>query len=157
MFELSREGRDFVTNELTHYESKMSAIIPSLFRVQKEKGWVPPEAVPYLSQLMGIPEAQINEVLYFYTMFNTKPVGKLHAQVCTNISCAMNGGRELANHLCQHFGVNPGEMSKDGKITVSKVECLGSCGTAPMMQVNDRYIENLTPEKAVKALKDMGA
>ena len=156
-FTLSKEGEDFVKNELTRYETSYSAIIPSLFRVQKEKGWVPPEAVPFLSKLMKLPEAHINEVLYFYTMFNKKPVGKFHAQVCTNISCAMNGGRELADHLCKTFNVKDGEVSADGKITVSRVECLGSCGTAPMMQVNDAYYENLTPESAVKKLKEMGA
>lgn len=156
-FNLSKATDDFVKKELTRYEHKYSAIIPSLYQVQKEKGWVSPEAVTYLSKLMDIPEAHINEVLCFYTMFNQKPVGKLHVQVCTNISCAMNGGRELANHLCKHFNVKPGEVSADGKITVSKVECLGSCGTAPMMQVNDKYLENLTLEKAVQLLKDMGA
>ena len=157
MFSLSPESVEFVKKEVTRYETKHSAIIPALFRVQREKGWVPPEAVPYLAQISGIPEAHINEVLYFYTMFNKEPVGKLHAQVCTNISCAMNGGRELADHLCKTFGVQPGEVSADGKITVSKVECLGSCGTAPMMQVNDKYLENLTPELAVKKLKELGA
>src|SRR3954465_4415485 len=132
---LSAAGAEFVKKELTRYETKHSAIIPSLYQVQKEQGWVPPEAVPYLAKLMGLPEAHINEVLYFYTMFNKKPVGKLHVQVCTNISCAMNGGRELAAHLCKTFGVKNGEISSDGKITVTRVECLGSCGTAPMMQV----------------------
>src|SRR6185312_8778440 len=97
MFKLPPEAEAFVKSEATRYETKYSAIIPSLFRVQKDNGWVPPEAVPALSQLLGLPEAHINEVLYFYTMFNKKPVGKLHVQVCTNISCAMNGGRELAD------------------------------------------------------------
>jgi NADH-quinone oxidoreductase subunit E len=157
MFNLSKEGEEFVKTELKRYETTYSAIIPSLFRVQKEKGWVPPEAVPYLSGIMNIPEAHINEVLYFYTMFNKKPVGKFHVQVCTNISCMMNGGRELANVLCKTYNVKDGEISADGKVTVSRVECLGSCGTAPMMQVNDQYIENLTPELAIKKLKEMGA
>lgn len=157
MFKLSSEGQEFVKKELKRYETAYSAIIPSLFRVQKECGWVPPEAVAQLSQLMNLPEAHINEVRQFYTMFNKQPVGKLHVQVCTNISCAMNGSRELADALCKHFGVKDGEVSKDGKVTVSRVECLGSCGTAPMMQVNDQYIENLTPETAIRKLKEMGA
>lgn len=157
MFELSKEGQEFVKAELNRYETKHSAIIPSLFQVQKEKGWVAPEAVHYLSDLMGLPSSHINEVLYFYTMFNKEPVGKLHVQVCTNISCSMNGGRELAEKLCKHFGTVNGEKSADGKVTVTRVECLGSCDTAPMMQVNDRYIENLDFDKALKALKDMGA
>ena len=156
-FELTKESVEFVKKELKRYETTHSAIIPSLFRVQKEKGWVAPEAVSYLSRLMELPESHINEVLYFYTMFNKKPVGKLHVQVCTNISCSMNGGRELAQHICKHYGVQEGEISRDGKITVSRVECLGSCDTAPMMQVNDQYIENLTPELALKKLKELGA
>ena len=157
MFTLSKEAEAFVKTELTRYETKYSAIIPSLFRVQKDNGWVPPEAVPQLSRVMGLPEAHINEVLYFYTMFNKQPVGKLHVQVCTNISCSMNGGRELADHLCKHYGVKLDEVSSDGKVTVSKVECLGSCDTAPMMQVNDRFLEGLTPETAINKLKEMGA
>jgi len=156
-FQLSPEGVEFIKKELKRYEVTHSAIIPSLYQVQREKGWVPPEAVPFLSALMGLPEAHINEVLYFYTMFNKEPVGKLHVQVCANVSCAMNGGRELADSLCRHFGVEEGQMSANGKVTVSRVECLGSCGTAPMMQVNDTYIENLTPELAVQKLKEMGA
>jgi NADH-quinone oxidoreductase subunit E len=86
MFELSQKGQEFVKNELTRYETKYSAIIPALYQVQKEKGWVPDESITYLSKLMGLPEAHINEVRCFYTMFNQKPVGKLHVQVCTNIS-----------------------------------------------------------------------
>lgn len=157
MYKLSKDALEFVKKELTRYETKYSAIIPSLFRVQKENGWVPPEAVKELSAVMGLPEAHINEVLYFYTMFNKEPVGKYHIQVCTNISCSMNGGRELAKALCKHYNVEPGKVSADGKVTVSKVECLGSCGTAPMLQVNDRYLENLTPETAIRKLKELGA
>lgn len=156
MFELSQQSIDLINKELSRYETKYSAIIPSLFIIQKEKGWVEPAAVSYLSKMSGLPESHINEVRQFYTMFNQQPVGKLHVQVCTNISCSMNGGRELTEAICRHYRTKVGEMSRDGKVTVSKVECLGSCDTAPMMQVNDKYIENLTPEKALAALKEMG-
>lgn len=156
MFELSKDTVEFVKKELARYETKHSAIIPSLFRVQQEKGWVQPEAVPYLSKLMGLPESHINEVLYFYTMFNKQPVGKLHVQVCTNISCSMNGSREMMNAICKHYGVEEGQVSRDGKVCVTRAECLGSCDTAPMMQVNDKYLENLNSEKAIQKLKEMG-
>jgi len=156
MFELSAEGIDFVKNEMERYEIKRSAIIPCLFMVQEENdGWVSPDCVSYLAKLMDLPDAWINEVLRFYTMFNTKPVGKLHVQVCTNISCAMNGARQLADHICKKYNVKPGETSADGKVTVSKVECLASCDTAPMMQVNDQYFENLTNESAEKAIEGL--
>src|SRR5690242_2175321 len=101
MFRMSPEGEAFVKNELKRYEDRRSAVIPALFRVQKENGgWVSPDCVAYLSTLMDLPQVYIEEVLTFYTMFNRKPVGKYHVQVCTNISCAMNGGRELFYHLC---------------------------------------------------------
>jgi len=156
MFELSPEGMEFVKKEMDRYETKRSAIIPCLFCVQKEnKGWVSSECVTYLAELMDVPEKWVNEVRTFYTMFNQKPVGKYHVQVCCNISCAMNGGRELAKQLNDTFDTPFGETSADGKFTFSKVECLGSCGTAPMMQVNEDYHENLSFEKAERLLRGL--
>lgn len=156
MFELSPEGVEFVKKEMGRYETKRSAIIPCLFRVQKENnGWVSPESVSYLAELMDVPEKWVHEVSTFYTMFNQKPVGKYHVQVCCNISCAMNGGRELAKKLGETFNAPDGGVSPDGRFTFTKVECLGSCGTAPMMQVNDDYHENLSVEKAETILRDL--
>jgi NADH-quinone oxidoreductase subunit E len=156
MFQLSQEGKDKVASELKRYEVKDSAIIPALYIAQKENGgWVSDEVVQYLSTLMDIPSSRINEVFKFYTMFNQKPVGKHHVQVCCNISCALNGGRELADHICKELKVNCNEVTDDGRFSVSKVECLGSCSTAPMMQVNETYFENLSPESAMNILRGM--
>jgi NADH-quinone oxidoreductase subunit E len=156
MFKLSEEGLASVKKELSRYEAKESAIIPSLYVAQKEnKGWITADVIRHLSQVMDIPESKINEVFKFYTMFNQKPVGKFHVQVCTNISCALEGGRELASHICHELGVKFDEITGDGRFTVSHVECLGSCGTAPMMQVNDQYFEKLTPETAMNLLRGM--
>jgi NADH-quinone oxidoreductase subunit E len=156
MFQLSSEGLAAVKKELGRYEAKDSAIIPSLYIAQKEnKGWVSDDVIHHLAQVMDIPEARINEVFKFYTMFNQKPVGKFHVQVCTNISCALNGSRELAGHLCKELKIGYDQITEDGRFTISKVECLGSCGTAPMMQVNDAYYENLTPESAMNILRGM--
>lgn len=155
MFKLSDEGAAFVKKELARYEDRRSAIIPALYRVQRESGWVSPQAITYLSSLMDMPEAWIEEVATFYTMFNRQPVGKFHVQVCCNISCAMNGGRELADHLCETFKVKDGEISSDGRYTISRVECLGACDKAPMMQVNDDYHEGLNREKAVEILQKL--
>lgn len=156
MFKLSEEGTKKVQQELSRYETKESAIIPALYIAQKENnGWVNNDVILGLSQLMGIPESKINEVFKFYTMFNQKTVGKYHVQVCTNISCALNGSRELAHHITQELKVKYDQVTPDGRFSVSKVECLGSCGTAPMMQVNDRYYENLTHESAMNLLRGM--
>ena len=152
-FQLSLEGLVFVKKELTRYETKRSAILPCLYRVQKENGgWISPEAVFHLSRVMDIPEAHINEVLLFYTMYNTQPVGKLHIQVCCNISCSMNGARELVEHLCRSFNVKKNQMSADGLVTISCVECLGACDIAPMAQVNDKYIGPLKKETVVEQI-----
>ncbi|MAE75178.1 MAG: NADH-quinone oxidoreductase subunit E [Bdellovibrionaceae bacterium] len=156
MFQLSPAGIDFVKTELNRYETKRSAILPCLYKVQEENGgWVSPEAVNHLADVMDIPAAHINEVLYFYTMYNKKPVGRLHVQVCATISCAMNGARELAKHICDKYQVKEGEISDDGMVTVTKVECLGSCGTAPMMQIGNAYYENLTKESAIEVIEDL--
>jgi NADH-quinone oxidoreductase subunit E len=157
MFQLSKDGLEFVKKELVRYETPRSAIIPALYRAQKENGgWVSPEVVKHLSDVMEIPMSQINEVLTFYTMFNKKPVGKHHIQICCNITCAMKGGHELVDALCDKLGVEDGEMTKDGRFTISRVECLGSCDTAPVAQVNiDDYIENLTPQKLDQMINEL--
>jgi NADH-quinone oxidoreductase subunit E len=156
MFELSKEGISAVQKELKRYETKESAIIPALYIAQKEhQGWVNQDVIDHLSKVMDIPAAKINEVFKFYTMFNQKTVGKHHIQVCCNISCAVNGSRELAYHIVKELKVEFDQVTSDGRYTVSKVECLGSCGTAPMMQINDRYYENLTNESAMNIIRGL--
>lgn len=156
MFQLSSDGKAQVEKELKRYEARESAIIPALYIAQKEnKGHITDEVIQHLAALMQIPAARINEVSKFYTMFNQKPVGKYHVQVCCNISCALNGGRELADHICKELRIEGDHMTEDSRYTVSRVECLGSCGTAPMMQVNEKYYENLTPESAMNILRGL--
>ncbi len=152
---IEEEDKSYILKELKRYEHHYSAIIPSLFCIQRRHGWVHPQSVVELAVISKIPEAHISEVLNFYTMFNKVPVGKLHVQVCTNVSCAMNGGRELADHICKKYKVRYGEVSKDGNVTVNKVECLGACHNAPMMQINDNYYENLTSESAIETIQEL--
>src|SRR4051812_23228967 len=124
MFQLSKEGLSFVKKELTRYEDKRSAVIPALYRAQEEHGWINDDVIEHLAQVMEIPEAHIFEVATFYTMFNKQPVGKNHVQVCCNISCAMAGGRELLGSMLEKNHVGLDEVTKDGKFSFSKVECL---------------------------------
>ena len=153
-FSLSKEAQAVIKKELTRYETKRSALIPCLWEIQKEKGWIPPEAIPWLSQTTGFPESQIYELLMFYTLFNKKPVGKLHVQVCANVSCALKGGRELIKTLCKTFKVKEGEKSSCGNWTISKVECLGACDEAPVIQLNDdQYIGKVREDSLVSILK----
>ena len=152
-FTLSKEGRELIKKEMTRYETKLSCLIPCLWQIQKEKGWIPPKAVTWLSKETGIPESHIYEVLMFYTMFNKKPVGRFHVQVCTNVSCALHGGRELVKDLCENFDVKEGETSKCGNWTISRVECLGACDEAPVIQLNEEYIGKMKKDRALSFLK----
>ena len=138
MFKLSDEGLKYVKSELTRYEQKQSAIIRCLYRAQDENGgFLSPAVIAHLSEVMDIPAAQIDEVATFYTMFNQKPVGKYHIQVCCTLTCGMLGGRELTDSMMHEAGCKSlGDVSPDGLFTFSKVECLGSCDTAPMLQIN---------------------
>lgn len=156
MFQLSEEGLKKVQIELNRYESRQSAIIPALYIVQSENGgFVTDEMIDYLSKIMDLPVSRINEVFKFYTMFNQKPVGKYHVQICNNISCVLNGSRELTEHVLNAMGCKMNDISLDGKYCISSVECLGACAMAPMMQVNEDYYENLTPASAVEILKGL--
>lgn len=156
MFQLSHDGKEKVLNELKRFESRQSAVLPALYIAQAEnKGFITPEVIKELSKVMDIPESHINEVFTFYTMYNKKSVGKHHIQVCRTLSCSLNGARELVEHICDELHVKLGEVTKDGMFAVSESECLGSCGTAPMMQIDDTYYENLTPESAMNIVRSL--
>jgi NADH-quinone oxidoreductase subunit E len=156
MFQLSAEAKQNVLNELKRYESRQSAVLPALYIGQKENGGhISAEVIKELSKVMDIPESQINEVFTFYTMYNKQKIGKYHIQICRTLSCMLNGAEELTAHICKELKVKQNEVTADGRFTVSEAECLGSCGTAPMMQIADKYYENLNPESAMNILRGM--
>ena len=129
-------------------EHRRSALIPLLHLAQGEfGGWLSQESLDYVAGFIGMPPIRVYEVASFYTMFNLKPVGKYHVQVCTNLSCYICGSDGIVEALQAKVGIGPGQNSDDMRFTVSAVECLGACINAPMMQINDDYYENLTPEK----------
>ncbi|MHB8832253.1 MAG: NADH-quinone oxidoreductase subunit NuoE [Desulfobacteria bacterium] len=148
----SEIGRAEFERLLTRYPDRKAAILPALHLAQKEFGYISDEAIVYLAGLVGASPAEIEGVASFYTMYNRKPVGKYHVQICRNISCSLLGAEHLIEHVSRKLGVRPGETTPDGKFTLEKVECLGSCGTAPVMQVNDEYHENLTVESIDRIL-----
>ena len=137
------------------YPTKQALLIPALHLAQNEIGWVPSEVMDEVAAAIDIPPPVVREVITFYTMFNLKPVGKNHLQFCTNISCCLRGAEDLLHHCEKKLGIEAGEMTKDGKFSISHVECLGACGTAPVVQINDDYHENLTPAALDKILADL--
>jgi len=131
-----------------------SALIPLLFVVQRERGWIDNAGVNFLAKFLNIEVTDVWETATFYSMFNMRPIGRHHIQVCKTLSCRIMGEPEITDHICSKLGIHPGETTEDGKFTVSRVECLGSCGTAPMMQIGFDYHEDLTIEKVDKILAD---
>ena len=124
-----------------------SLVLPCLRRIQEERGFIADSDIDGLVDYLGVPRIQIEEVLSFYTQFRRKPIGRWHVQTCRNVSCSMRGAERLIDHLRRKLGVAPGETTPDGRFTLSTVECLGSCGTAPGVMLNDAYHENMSAEK----------
>lgn len=142
---LSAECRAKIQEIIPNYPQPRAALLPALHLAQAEAGWITPTAVREIAGLLSLLPIQVQEVVSFYPMFQSRPVGRCHIQVCTNIACALGGARKLVKHACKKLGVAPGEVTSDGKFSVSEVECLGSCGTAPVVQVNNlRYVERAT-------------
>jgi NADH-quinone oxidoreductase E subunit len=129
------------------YPNKRSALIPSLHLVQRELGHISQDSMREVARIFELSPNEVHEVVSFYTMFYKKPVGKYVLQVCTNISCQLCNAEGIMAHLTQKLGIKPGETTPDNRFTLLEVECLGSCGTSPVVQINDDYHEDLTPEK----------
>lgn len=146
-FELSAEHRERIKEIAARYPHPRSGILPALHIVHKEFGWVSREACDYVADLLGVARIYLYEALTFYTYFPQKPVGKYHIQFCHNIACNLRGAEEFIAHLDEKFGIREGETTEDGLFSLTRAECLGACGNAPMMQVNHDFHENLTLEK----------
>ena len=129
------------------YPDSKSAVMPALYIAQAELGWVTEGAVNWVSDRLNIPASHVYEVATFYTMYYKKPVGKYHFQICRTLSCMICGARQLTEYLKERLKTKSNEITADGMWSWEEVECLGSCGTAPMIQINDVFFENLTPEK----------
>ena len=140
---------------LAKYPVKRSAILPLMFIVQRERGYLDPPGVAYLADRLGVRITDIWEVATFYSMINTEPVGKYHLQVCKTLSCKILGAGQITQRCTEKLGIKPGETTEDGRFSLSEVECLGSCGTAPVLQIGFDYYENLTPEKVDQILDSL--
>ena len=132
-----------------------SAVIPMLMYAQDEVGYVSRELVEEVAKRCQVTPLQIDEVVGYYSMLHTKPLGKYHVQVCTNISCLILGGEELYKQVQQRLGIGNKEVTQDGLISLEEVECMGACSWAPAIQVNYDFHHNVTPEKLDRLLTDL--
>lgn len=154
---LSAETRAKIAESGKKYPRVKSAILPALHFAYQEHGYLSDAMYEEIAATLGVKFIEVAEAASFYTLFPKQPRGKYYIQVCRNISCALLGSHHLTQYLCDKLGVNTGETTKDGLFTVVEVECLGSCSSAPMMQVNDKYYETLTESKVNRLLEEWKA
>jgi NADH-quinone oxidoreductase E subunit len=158
-FTYTPENRARFDAIVTRYpaDRRRSAVLPSLYLVQHQQGYITANAMRHVAELLGITAADVEDVVSYYTMFNTKAVGTFVLSVCRTLSCALNGAERVTEEICGKLGIRPGETDATGTFTLAEVECLGACDRAPVVMVNDSWHECLRPEDASRLLDDLRA
>jgi NADH-quinone oxidoreductase E subunit len=145
-FEFDPQNRAELDQVIQKYPVKRSALIPALWLAQKQNGYITSAVMQHVAEIFEISPMEVWGVVSFYTMLKTEPLGEYHVQVCNNLSCALMGAGSLLRHVEKRLGVKAGETRDDGKFSIEKMECLGACGGAPCVQINEDYFEHMTPE-----------
>jgi len=158
-FAYTAENRARFDEIVTRYppDRRRSAVLPALYLAQYQQGYITANAIRYVAGLLGITRADVEDVVSFYTMFYTRPVGTFVLQVCRTLSCALNGAERVTEELQAKLGIRPGETDATGTFTLIEVECLGACDRAPVVMVNDAWHECLAPDDAGRLVDDLRA
>jgi NADH-quinone oxidoreductase subunit E len=151
----SKETEDKFRHLVSIYPRKRSALIPMLLLAQKERGYITNDAVDYVAKYLELNPSEVDSILSFYTLLRRKPVGKYHIMVCTNLSCLLRGSDDIEACVKRKLGINLGEVTPDGLFSAIEFECLASCTTAPVMQVNGEFYENLDVKKTEEILDEL--
>jgi len=150
-FSADNEAR--ISRLLADYPDPKACLLPALYIAQEQFGYLTHEVMELVAERIGLPAGEVLSTATFYTMYKKRPTGKYHIQVCGNVSCFLKGSDRLLSVLEKALGIRDGETTEDGLFTVTTVQCLAACGTAPALQVNDTYYEEMTPEKVVDLVK----
>jgi NADH-quinone oxidoreductase E subunit len=156
--QFSAETTEKIKTIRTHFpeDKQQAALIPVLHMAQREFKALTPEVEELVSKTLGLPIVKVREVVSFYEMLHQKPIGKYHFQVCWNISCSLLGAEHIIDFLSRRLGIQPGEVTSDGRFSLWGMECLGACSEAPVMLLNEELYQNLTEEKLDRMLKELG-
>ena len=158
-FVYSAENRARFDEIIKRYppDRKRSAVLPALYLVQQQQGYITANGIRHVAELLEITRADVEDVVTYYSMFYRKPVGKFVLSVCRTLSCAVNGAERVTEALCERLKITPGQTDPSGTFTLQEVECLGACDRAPVVMVNDAWQEQQTPESVGKLLDDLKA
>ena len=154
-FKFTKENLERVEQETKKYPGRKPAVMASLYIAQEQNGYINFEVMKEIANILGITAEEVLGVVTFYTMYHQKQMGKYHIQVCTNVSCMLRGGYEIWNQVKEKFGIDHLEVTADQKFSLEEVECMGSCGTAPMIAINEDFYENLSKEKVEELLESL--
>src|SRR5215510_4067102 len=151
----SQETEDKFRHLASIYPQKRSALIPMLLLARKEHGYVKPETIEYVAKYLDLNPSEVDSIMSFYTLLRRRPVGKYHIMICTNLSCLLRGSDEIEACVKRKLGVNLGEVTADGLFSAIEFECLASCTTAPVIQINGEFYENLGVRKTEEILDQL--
>ena len=151
----SGEGRERLEMVLSRYPTKRAGLLPLLHFVQEKKGWIAPGDMDRVAEALELTPAYVHSIATFYTMYNKHPVGRYLVQVCTCIACHLNRGEQVLERFLEATGTREGETSEDGLFTVIEAECLGACGFATAVQVNDEYFESVSPDTVAEVVAEL--
>ena len=154
-FKFSEENLKRIENEIKKYPVKRPAVMAALWIAQEQNGWISGEVIREVSSLLDITPEDVLGIISFYTMYHQKPMGKYHIQVCTNVSCMLRGGYDIFSQVKEKLNIDNMQVTENSLFSLEEVECMGSCGTAPMIVVNEDYYENLDKEKVDSLLNSL--
>jgi NADH-quinone oxidoreductase E subunit len=154
-FKFSEENLDRINQELKKYPVKKPGVMAALYIGQEQNGYISNEVIEEVAKILELTPEEVYGVVTFYTMYHQKPMGKHHIQVCTNVSCMLRGAYEIWDQVKEKLGIDNLEVTEDSNFSLEEVECMGSCGTAPMIAVNEEYYENLNTEKVASILESL--
>ena len=154
-FKFTEQNLERIERETKKYPVRKPAVMAALYIAQKQNGFISFEVMKEIAEVLGITSEEVLGVVTFYTMYHQKPMGKYHIQVCTNVSCMLRGGYEIWDQVKNKFGIDHLGITEDKKFSLEEVECMGSCGTAPMIAINEDFYENLSKEKVEEILESM--
>ena len=154
-FKFTPENIARINKEIAKYPLKKPAVMATLYIAQEQNGYISNEVIKEVASLLEMTSEEVLGVVTFYTMYFQKPMGKHHIQVCTNVSCMLRGGYEIWNQVREKLGIDNMNVTDDQKFSIEEVECMGSCGTAPMLAVNEDYYENLTKDKVEELINSL--
>lgn len=154
-FRFTEENLHRINDVRKKYPTSLAAIMPVIYIAQEQNGYISNEVMEEIANVLDIDKVNVLSVVTFYTMFHTKQMGKYHIQVCTNVSCMLKGGYDIWNRVKEKLGIENMEVTADGKYSIEEVECMGACGYAPMIAVNEDFYENLTKEKVEVILESL--